>query len=179
MSLKQTFGCIVAGVFLLNIYTNNATPDTSKSMHKNARSIHTSCSLASTISDARLKKNIQNIATDDSLNRIRQLTPKSFDFCDDAIKCFGLRDCTQRGFIAQEAKSIVPEMVAIVAQPTPLTDDIIIDDLHVISYASLIPDLVGALKACDHEVTMQKSILIALMNRFESLEARLANVTTP
>lgn len=55
-----------------------------------------------TSSDYRLKENVTNIS--DGITRVKQLTPKRFNFIADADK-------TVDGFLAHEAQSVVPEAV--------------------------------------------------------------------
>lgn len=56
-------------------------------------------------SDLRMKKNINNINSDESLNKILQLSPISYDFIDET------KGTQLYGFVAQDVINIVPEAV--------------------------------------------------------------------
>lgn len=83
-------------------------------------------------SDIRLKENINPLLINESVNKILQLEPKTYNFKNKINEeCYG--------FIAQEVKEILPAIVKI-------SKSDMLDDLHQIQYTSLIPHLVNCIK---------------------------------
>jgi len=85
-----------------------------------------------TTSDERLKTNITNLSSRDSLEKIKMLNAKSFNWKDDEVN---EKAGKQIGFIAQEVEKIYPEVVN--------TDD---KGIKSVSYSSLVAPLVEAIK---------------------------------
>lgn len=82
-------------------------------------------------SDIRLKENIQDLNIEFSKQKILQLNPKIYNFKKENKQCYG--------FIAQEVKKILPNIIEIINHNT-------YDDLHNINYIALIPHLVNCIK---------------------------------
>lgn len=93
-----------------------------------------------TLSDKRLKKDIVSLDSEQCLENVLNLIPKEFRFTKEAQSNCGCSQESQRGFIAQEVKSIIPQAVCI--------DKDSVQKIHMLDYNKLIPDLVGALQEC-------------------------------
>jgi hypothetical protein len=84
-------------------------------------------------SDIRAKENIQDTKLIDSIDKIKQLNVKTYNYKKDMSKK------NKIGLIAQEVLDIVPEVVLI-----SKTDEL--DDFHQIHYTGLIPHLINCTK---------------------------------
>jgi hypothetical protein len=84
-------------------------------------------------SDIRMKENIKNVHLDESINKINQLTVKSYNYINDNLKKH------QVGLIAQEVLQIIPEVVNI-----SKNDEL--DDFHQLHYSGLVPHLINCTK---------------------------------
>ena len=96
-----------------------------------------------TPSDGSIKKDVVPISPADSLAAITSLTPVTYAYNDEWQAEHGMHDA-QRGFIAQEVQSVLPELVhesGGIAQ---------------LDYAKLVVDLVGAVQALQAEVELLK-----------------------
>lgn len=82
-------------------------------------------------SDIRLKENIKDLNILESKNKILKLEPKKYNFKNKNKECYG--------FIAQEVKEILPNIIELCK-----TDEY--DDLHHINYTAIIPHLVNCVK---------------------------------
>jgi hypothetical protein len=82
-------------------------------------------------SDIRLKENILNLNILESKEKILQLEPKKYNFKNKNKECYG--------FIAQEVKEILPNIIEISKNDQ-------YDDLHHINYTAIIPHLVNCVK---------------------------------
>lgn len=107
-------------------------------------------------SDARLKENIQPIES--ALDKLMLVNGKSFNYIDnfsDNLKITSLRDRNSKttyGFIAQELKDVLPE---IVNEP----DDL--NEYYSVDYIAMIPLLVEAIKEQQNQITeLRKQIEI-------------------
>jgi hypothetical protein len=86
-----------------------------------------------TTSDSRIKSNIAQISDFESLNKIKELKPVSYNL-NSSIK-------RNVGFLAQEVKEVIPEAVS--TSPNSVFN---IDDFHYMDYNAIISHLVGAVK---------------------------------
>jgi hypothetical protein len=66
-------------------------------------------------SDSRIKTNIQDIDDDEALNKILAIEPTTYQYIDKKTK----GNITVYGFIAQQAKEVIPHAVQIVRQTLP------------------------------------------------------------
>ncbi|MCK5839198.1 MAG: tail fiber domain-containing protein, partial [Bacteroidales bacterium] len=119
-----------------------------------------------TSSDARVKENIHKI--EGSLAVIEQLRPVSYNYTDEYIggnqEMVGL----QRGFIAQEVKEVVPEMV------TTCTESFAgktIEDFHLLNTSDMTPFLVSA-------VQEQQDIIDELNQQIQQLRLEMHQLRT-
>ncbi len=90
-------------------------------------------------SDIRVKENIEETFTVDSLDKILQVDVKTYNYKKDLEK----KHCI--GVIAQELKEIIPESVII-----SKNDEF--DDFHQVKYSSLIPHLINCIKVLDEKI---------------------------
>jgi hypothetical protein len=84
-------------------------------------------------SDRRVKENIQDTLSLESLNKILNIKVKSYNFIKDTEKI------NHTGVIAQELKEILPEAVVVSKHAD-------FDDFHSVHYTELIPHLVNCIK---------------------------------
>ena len=125
-----------------------------------------------TSSDYRLKENIVDL--DGAIDRVKQLTPKRFNFICDA-------DTTVDGFLAHEAQTVVPEAITgthngveVWKEGTDLPDGVsvgdnkldedgnTIPDYQCIDQSKLVPLLTAALKEAIAEIETLKTKVAAL-----------------
>ncbi|MBQ1653154.1 MAG: tail fiber domain-containing protein [Bacteroidales bacterium] len=107
-------------------------------------------------SDARLKENIRSIES--ALDKLMLVNGKSFNYIDnfsDSLKITALRERNRRttyGFIAQELKEVLPEVVN---EPDEL------NEYYSVDYTAIIPLLVEAIKEQQNQITeLRKQIEI-------------------
>ena len=112
-----------------------------------------------TSSDRRLKDNITNMSTSDSLTKVTQLQGVSYIWSDDCHKKFGnyvYDDQIHYGFIAQDVKTVWPE-AHIISQvdnesdfdedPTKdVKDDVYYGEIEGVKMEKMVPLLVEAIK---------------------------------
>ncbi len=141
--VNNTYTIFTLGTF--EAYSTNITNDSETGAFRwrlaNNGSFNTAATLLSNgnlsvtsltqTSDIRLKENIQDLNINFSKNKILQLDPKIYNFKNDNKECYG--------FIAQDVKKILPNIIEIINHD-------IYDDLHNINYISLIPHLVNCIK---------------------------------
>lgn len=101
-------------------------------------------------SDKRFKENITDISLEDSWDRLKRLTPASYNF----IKAYQKTDKTvgshvHYGFMAQDVKEVIPTAVQIVQRKV---DGVMVDDFHTLKKDMMIPDLVNVVQHLYREV---------------------------
>jgi len=112
-----------------------------------------------TSSDARIKENVVDITY--GLNAVMAMRPVEYDFCDWYNP--DIPDKTRLGFIAQEVKVVVPEVVNIATDPrsfqykadddTPVVETHeTIEDMHSIEEQQIIPILVKAIQELNAKI---------------------------
>ena len=111
-------------------------------------------------SDSRIKENVKPISY--GLNTVRQLKPVQYNLIGEIDQNVNL------GLIAQEVKKIIPEIVVVSQEKTVPHKSrsegaMIIDDIHSIRYAELIPVLIKAIQE-------QSEIIDSLQERIRVLE---------
>ncbi|HUO50310.1 MAG TPA: tail fiber domain-containing protein [Candidatus Paceibacterota bacterium] len=107
------------------------------------------------ISDARLKKNVQTIASSTALSDILALRPVTFNWIDPKQST-----TTQIGFIAQEVEKVTPSLVSTDASTTIKTVD----------YARTTPLLVGSVQALEQQIQDQQKEIDDLKAEIDSLK---------
>ena len=119
----------------------------------------------STSSDYRLKENITDLTS--ATDRLKQLTPKRFNFIGDA-------DTTVDGFLAHEVSSIVPEAVtgekdAMRDEEYEVTPAVRDDDGNLVKEA-----VMGTRSVPDYQGIDQSKLVPLLVATIKELEARIA-----
>ena len=139
--------CIAAGKKLLtdeiNAKTMNGKVKFSNSIDMQQNNIVNAFNFVE-ISDEVLKENIQSIPAEESLEKIKQLSPRTF------ISKITPDHGTQRGLIAQEVESVLPEYVSVVPEFT--VGDVTYENLRMLNYSRMVTDLIGALQASQRQV---------------------------
>jgi hypothetical protein len=105
-------------------------------------------------SDRRLKENISYF--DSGLAQILQLKPATFDFING--------ENNQKGFIAQDVETVIPEVVATTTMPDSAGNVDETDEYLTLNSPAIIPYLVAAIKE-------QQAMILALTDRIATLEA--------
>ncbi len=136
------------------------------------------------VSDEKLKRNIEDF---DGLETILQLRPRTYEFRNDEYEHMNLKEGKQYGFIAQELREVIPEMVTenqhphIVEQDTSLTTEM--TDYLGVRPLLLLPILTRALQE-EHQIVEDQDTRIrhleqenqALRNRLAELETKMEQV---
>jgi hypothetical protein len=102
-------------------------------------------------SDRRVKENIQDTISLNSLDKILQVNVKTYNFIKDSNKV------NHTGIIAQELKEIIPEAVVVSKKEE-------LDDFHSIHYTELVPHLINCIKELHKEVQDLKEALNKKIN---------------
>lgn len=147
-----------AGIFYMNWFagTGGASVGNGSSGYGTIRA-----SAFTVSSDKRLKENISYF--DSGLDKILQLKPATFDFING--------ENNQKGFIAQDVETVIPEVVGTTTMPD---SDGIVDESDTyltINSSAMIPYLVAAIQEQQVMIQEQQSII-------ESFEARIAALET-
>ncbi|MCC6839209.1 MAG: tail fiber domain-containing protein [Flavobacteriales bacterium] len=102
-------------------------------------------------SDEQFKQNIEELPADAAMDKLMQLSPKTYDFNQAAFSYMNLPSEHQYGLIAQEVEAVVPELVTTIHQPamadsagTELSPAI---DFKAMNYQGLIPLLIAGFQA--------------------------------
>ena len=136
------------------------------------------------VSDEKLKRNIEDF---DGLETILQLRPRTYEFRNDEYAHMNLKEGKQYGFIAQELREVIPEMVTenqhphIVEQDSGLTTEL--TDYLGVRPILLLPILTRAVQE-EHEIVEDQGTRIrhleqenqALRNRLAELETQMEQV---
>ena len=117
-------------------------------------------------SDERLKLNIQDLTS--SLDKVRRLKPKTYTFKRDTAATLSLPEGTRHGFLAQDVREVLPDLV----KEVPVSDQATggqkgssPDTVLSVNYIELIPILVSA-------VQEQQTQIDELKAKVAQLEAR-------
>ena len=113
------------------------------------------------ISDVRYKKNIGTIS--DATEKVRKIRGVQFDWRKDEFSEQNFDEGRQIGFIAQEVKDILPEVVS--------QDD---KGYYSVAYSHIVPVLVEAIKEQQEEIELLKSQTDRLITSLQKLEKLLA-----
>ena len=112
--------------------------------------VSSSATAFNTSSDYRLKENVTDVT--DGITRIKQLTPKRFNFIADA-------DTTVDGFLAHEAQAVVPEAVHGTKDEVDDNGDAVMQG---IDQAKIVPLLTAALKEAIAKIETLETKVAAL-----------------
>jgi hypothetical protein len=131
----------------------------------NSGDFYTNDGSVSSLSDSRLKTNIENLT--DGLDILTQLRPVTFEYNDNSVDERGREQLgkadgiTRYGFIAQEVESVAPQYVN---TETGMIGGEEVDDLKSMSQTRLIPMLVKSIQE-------QQTIIESLEARITALES--------
>ncbi|MGI6475881.1 MAG: tail fiber domain-containing protein [Candidatus Dojkabacteria bacterium] len=117
-----------------------------------------------TSSDERIKTNINTI--ENALGLITQLNPVSFDYIDGSGSA--------RGFIAQEVKQILPEMVQILPQEE--FNGQVLQNFHLLDVSDLTPLLVRAVQQQQQMIGSINTNTNELLAKVQQLESQINNL---
>jgi hypothetical protein len=115
--------------------------------------------LFNTSSDYRLKENVVNIA--DGVDRVKQLSPKRFNFIADNTK-------TVDGFLAHEVQTIVPECISGKKDEVDADGNAVMQG---IDQSKLVPLLTAALQEAISKIETLETQHATLLARVTALEA--------
>ncbi|MCA0448003.1 MAG: tail fiber domain-containing protein [Bacteroidetes bacterium] len=119
----------------------------------------------SSTSDIRFKKNISALVN--SLQKVLTLRGVSFDWKTDEFSERNFKSSNQIGFIAQEVKDILPEVVNIDSE-----------GYYSVEYDKVVPVMVEAIKEQQKTIESQKGELNSLQKRISELEKRINKIQT-
>ncbi len=111
-------------------------------------------------SDARLKKNIKSLDSQEMLEKVKQMRGVSYEW-DDNVTEYGRPEGRQIGFIAQELQRLWPEKIETDSQGYLMA-----------AYGDYDAVYVEAIKALSEKVDQQEEIISQLMRRIEDLEKK-------
>jgi hypothetical protein len=146
-----------SGITGLQFYRDNTV--LSAEIHRNTGDFYTNDGTISSLSDSRVKENIQDLA--DGLEVVKQLKPKTFKynkkatFYDEKTK-----DIIRYGFIADEVQEVAPQYTQV---GKGKIDGVEVDDLKSLSTTKMIPMLVKAIQE-------QQTLIESLTARIAALE---------
>ena len=101
-----------------------------------------------------------------AFSKILSLRGVNFDWRQDEFSDLNFSDGNQIGFVAQEIKEILPEVVSM--------DD---KGFYLVAYSSIVPVLVEALKEQQKEIEKQRTAIDALVARFAAFEQKNQQMT--
>jgi hypothetical protein len=113
-------------------------------------------------SDRRFKKNISTVSG--ALQKLSKLNPVNYDWRQDEFEHKGFGDKKQWGFIAQEIKDILPELVG--------KDD---EDFLTLNYQGFVPLLTKAVQEQQEEIDSQQKEIDALKSQLQMIMDMLDN----
>ena len=113
------------------------------------------------LSDLRYKKNIRAVAN--ALDKITGLQGVNFDWRQDEFPNLNFDDGEQIGFIAQEIKEILPEVVS--------RDS---EGYYAVAYSGVVPVLVEAIKEQQRIIAGQQKVINEQGSELAKMEARMA-----
>ena len=107
-------------------------------------------------SDVRMKENIKDTITIDSVEKVLKLDVKTYNYKKDINKRH------RTGLIAQEVLEIMPELVVISKVEE-------MEDFHQLHYSGIIPHLINCIKDIYKELNELKEINLDLNNQIKKL----------
>ena len=162
---------LIYGDFSTNrVGINNNDPDYALDVSGVVNATTVACNGTSVCSDYRLKKNFEKLS--DVLSLIMQLDGYYHDWRVNEFEDFGFTDRRQIGFVAQEVKSVFPELIEERK-----------DGYLMVDYSKMTAVLVQAIKEQQFIIENQQKMFEKLNkesqgmdDRMKELEARLSNV---
>ena len=118
-----------------------------------------------TTSDKRVKTKIENL--DDGLNTILKIRPVEFEYSKKYQKYNKGYEGKKRGFIAQEVKEVLPDMVNIIEETVGKE---IIKDFHLLSNSDFTPILVKAIQEQQQIIENQKAAISLLQAEMQEVK---------
>jgi hypothetical protein len=101
-------------------------------------------------SDMMLKQNVQELSTENAIDIIEQLSPKTYNFDTTGYPSMSLPGGLQYGLIAQEVETVLPTLIKPAIQPAIYDSDGNVSipsvEFKAMNYTELIPILVAAVK---------------------------------
>jgi Chaperone of endosialidase len=120
------------------------------------------------VSDRKFKTNIQDM--NGALNRIMQVSAKTYDMRVDEFPSLNLAKGTQFGFVAQELETVFPELVENGAAPGVKKEDVI--NYKGVNYIGMVPVLTKAIQEQQGLIEDLKKQNEDLLKRIEALEKK-------
>lgn len=120
------------------------------------------------VSDRKFKTNIQDM--NGALNRIMQVSAKTYDMRVDEFPSLNLAKGTQFGFVAQELETVFPELVEDGAAPGVKKEDVI--NYKGVNYIGMVPVLTKAIQEQQGLIEDLKKQNEDLLKRVEALEKK-------
>jgi hypothetical protein len=113
-------------------------------------------------SDKRIKTNIKTLNPQDSLTKILNLNPISFEWIRPEAHG-GVRN-VEGGFIAQEVKDIFPSMVKSTGNLNPLEKDLIDDGEQLTLQIEILPHIVSSIQSLYNKIATLENEIVILKN---------------
>jgi hypothetical protein len=124
-----------------------------------------------TSSDIRVKENVRSI--ENGLEKIVQLNPVSFQYTSEYTGQNSGYKGTYLGFLAQEVKNILPELVT---ETSEKIGDKTINDFLLLNQGELIPIMVDAIKQQNQLIEGQNKLLESTIKENQQLKSQLQSL---
>ncbi len=162
-------------------HANAPNPNNAWAIYAQGRTYESSGTGTWTSSDARLKKNIENIES--GLELINQLQPKTYEYKDDGkFATANFAKGRVYGFLAQDLEKTIPEMVTTAPIMFNGNDDDKTNDYSetykAVSYQMLIPVLTQAIKEQQQEIVTLRDELMQIKEAITKL-TNTTNISNP
>jgi hypothetical protein len=123
-------------------------------------------------SDEQLKQNIEDLPPGLALEKLQQLSPKTYDYNHQQFAFMNLPIEHQYGLIAQEVENVLPELVTNIHQPATLdTSGIEVSpaiDFKAMNYQGLIPLLIAGFQAQQVQIDQQQATIAQLQDQINN-----------
>ena len=130
-------------------------------------------------SDAQLKNGIEGLDAEEANSLLSQLSPKTYHYNSAAYPEMNLPSEKQFGFLAQEVREVLPELVR-TTRVAPVVDSagVVVQQEHEVqgvNYVGMVPLLVAGHQASEQRNDRLEEQLAALVERVSQLEQSLAS----